>query len=138
LVATTRIRKGTTLRSWAGSAVLPRATYQSVQIGRKTHAHDPRCLNLLNHSCDPNVRIDIARRTVVALREITPGEILTYFYPATEWDMARPFRCRCGSKDCIGSVRGARHLSPARLKGRPLSRHIREMKRDQQRAASRS
>ena len=129
LVARTWIRKGTVVHSWAGCRILPRPTYQSVQIGLKAHAHDPACLNLLNHSCEPNLRVDIARRTVVAMRDIETGELLTIFYPATEWDMARPFRCHCGSRRCIGWVRGARRLPPARLQGHPLSRHIRVLLR---------
>ncbi len=129
LVATVPIRKRTIVHRWAPSDVLPHPTYMSVQIGRRSHAHDAEFLDLLNHSCEPNLKIDISRKAFVAVRDISPGEILTYFYPSTEWDMARPFRCRCGSPGCIGIMRGARHLSRAALAGHPLSRHIRELLR---------
>lgn len=129
LVATAPIPKGTAIRSWRGCRVLPRPTYQSVQIGVRSHVHDPVCLNLLNHSCDPNLAIDVRRRTVKAMRAIDPGELLTIFYPATEWDMARPFRCRCGAPRGLRWVRGARHMPGFALRGRPLSRHIKSLLR---------
>jgi hypothetical protein len=129
LVARVAIPKGEQIHSWAGCRILPRPSYQSVQIGAGSHAHDPACLNLLNHGCEPNLHIDIAPRTVSALRDIHPGELLTIFYPATEWDMARPFRCRCSSRRCLGWVRGARYLSARQLAGRVLSRHIRRLLR---------
>ena len=134
LAATAPIRRGAVVHSWAASRILPRPTFRSVQIGPRRHAHDPLCLNLLNHSCDPNVRIDVARRAVLALRPIRAGELLAFFYPSTEWEMARPFRCRCGSDRCIGWVRGAKHVDPRRLAGRRLSPHIRALLRAARRA----
>jgi len=129
VIAASPIPKGRVIHSWKGATVVARPTYQSVQVGRHRHVHDPACLNLLNHSCDPNVRLDIPRRTVVARRAIAAGELLTFFYPATEWEMARAFRCRCGTPSCIGRVSGAKHLARAALRGRGLSRHVRDLLR---------
>jgi SET domain len=129
VVAAIAVPKGALIHSWKGARVVRRPTYKSVQIGRHRHVLDPDCLNLLNHSCDPNVRIDIPRRTVVARRAIAKGELLTIFYPATEWEMARPFRCRCGAPGGLDRVRGAKHLSRSVLRGRGLSRHIRDLLR---------
>jgi hypothetical protein len=129
VVSARPIPKGTAIHSWKGAPVVARPTYQSVQIGRYRHVHDPACLNLLNHSCDPNVRLDIPRRAAIARRAIAAGELLTFFYPSTEWEMARPFRCRCGAPSCIHRVRGAKHLSRSTLRGRGLSRHIRDLLR---------
>jgi hypothetical protein len=81
-------------------------------------------LSSLNHSCDPNVRLDTCRMLVVAEREIAPGEEITYFYPSTEWDMAEPFECRCGSRNCLGVVRGAKHLSPEVLGRYFVNQHV--------------
>ena len=36
---------------------------------------------------------------------------LRFDYDSTEWDMAAPFDCGCGSPKCRGTVRGFRHLS---------------------------
>ena len=44
----------------------------------------------------------------MAGRDIAAGEELTYFYPSTEWEMDRPFRCLCGAPDCVGVVSGAK------------------------------
>jgi hypothetical protein len=55
----------------------------------------------INHRCDPNtfVRTVAGARYVVALREIRPGDEITYDYCVngdgdTEWD------CSCGSSCC--------------------------------------
>lgn len=72
----------------------------------------------INHSCDPSVAIE--GREVVALRAIDPGEAVTYNYNTTEWDIAEPFACRCGSANCLQEIRGFKHLGVAqreRLRG---------------------
>lgn len=69
----------------------------------------------LAHSCDPNVRIivDVERRTIAcqALRDIQKGELVSFNYLTTEWNMSCPFKCACGSNGCFGLIRGFRHLS---------------------------
>jgi hypothetical protein len=45
------------------------------------------------------------------LRAIRKGDELFYFYPSTEWEMAEPFQCLCGSPNCLGRIAGAAHLS---------------------------
>lgn len=128
LVATRTIPRGAVVASFKGARTRTAPTYQSVQIGPRTHVDDPSCLNLLNHSCDPTVRIHVGRRAVIARRRIRKGEPLTFFYPSTEWRMARPFVCRCGAPGGLAEVRGARDLPLAVLRRFPLSAHIRRMK----------
>ena len=57
---------------------------------------------LINHSCDPNCGIhDLFK--VVAMREILPGEEITWDYEMTEnyqWRM----KCTCGSPLCRKSI----------------------------------
>lgn len=65
----------------------------------------------LNHGCDPNVVL--RGRSFVARQPIRRGDELTFDYESTEWDMATPFLCECGSGRCRGQIRGYRHLSPA-------------------------
>jgi hypothetical protein len=65
----------------------------------------------LDHACDPSTVI--RDREVIAVRDIAEGDGVTFNYNTTEYDMAEPFRCRCGSARCVGMVRGARHLTPA-------------------------
>lgn len=93
-------------------------TKYSVQIGSALHL-DPydliddaaqmhwRGWMFLNHHCEPNAAL--RDRTLVALRAIDAGEGVTFDYNTTEWDMAEPFTCHCGSAHCVGVVRGAKH-----------------------------
>jgi hypothetical protein len=131
LVATRPIARRETVARWDGARIQRRPTWQSVQISERRHADDPRSLNLLNHSCAPNVFLDIPRRRVAALRRIRAGEVLAFFYPSTEWAMARPFPCRCGARGGLAVVRGARDLPAAELGRAPVSAHIKRMKRAQ-------
>ena len=62
-----------------------------------------------NHSCDPNARL--AGRALVALRPIAAGEEITYNYNTSEWELAEPFECRCGSPACERTIRGFRFLA---------------------------
>ena len=77
-----------------------------------------------NHSCDPNTRL--SGRTLVAIRRIGAGEEVTFDYNTTEYELAEPFACHCGSAGCIGTVRGFKYLSAAeRERLRPLlARHL--------------
>lgn len=58
----------------------------------------------MNHSCEPNAAI--RGRDVFALRDIEPWEEITFDYNTTEFEMAEPFDCCCGSQRCVGRVRG--------------------------------
>ena len=133
LVAARDIRKGEVVATFDATRPRRVPTYQSVQIGPHAHVDDPACLNLLNHSCAPTVRIHIGRRAVIARRRIRKGEILSFFYPSTEWRMARPFPCHCGAPGGLAQVRGARDLPLRLLRRFPLSAHIRRMKERQAR-----
>lgn len=121
LIAVRDIAAGARIISLHGRASRV-ATRYSVQIGRDTHL-DPddvatplervrqRQWMYLNHHCQPNAWI--TERTLVALRDIPAGDGVTFDYNTTEWDMASPFDCHCGSPACVGTVRGAKHLNAA-------------------------
>ncbi|HKZ59150.1 MAG TPA: SET domain-containing protein-lysine N-methyltransferase [Candidatus Thermoplasmatota archaeon] len=61
----------------------------------------------VNHSCDPNARID-ARLAIVALRTIRRGEQVCVDYSLTEEDPEWSMRCRCGAAGCRGVIRAGR------------------------------
>ena len=120
LYATTAFAKGKILLPLTGS-VASYPTRYSVQSGPGRHlvpvttAQDgtpphEHLWRFANHSCDPNARLDLEARTLVALREIRSGEEVTFDYNTTEWDMASPFECHCGTDNCYGTVRGFKHL----------------------------
>ena len=106
--------------------ILDKANRFTVQIGRDRHTEVGK-LAALNHSCDPNVILDTEHLLMVARRDIEKAEELSFFYPATEWEMDAPFICLCGSTNCIHVVAGARFLPLSTLENHYLNRHIREM-----------
>ena len=90
----------------------------TIQVGADAHL-DPISertspWGYLNHGCDPNVAIDVPRRAIVARRPIATGEELRFDYNTTEWELAEPFVCNCGSSRCVGVAMGFAHLAPAR------------------------
>lgn len=88
-----------------------------------------------NHSCDPNTEVlsrwDAERSTVVAwwvaLRDIAPGEEITYDY-AFVADVAEP--CACGAPTCRGLI-----VDPDPAELARLPEHLRALLRPAVRAA---
>ena len=65
----------------------------------------------INHSCDPNTGID-GFRCFRALRDIKPGEEVTFDYSTSDDEMDWEIRCCCGESDCNGSI-GPIQMMPA-------------------------
>jgi hypothetical protein len=66
----------------AAREYVARPTYLSVQVADDRHIHlAPEFLQYINHSCEPNTFFDTKNGKVVALRDITPNEEITFFYP---------------------------------------------------------
>lgn len=119
LVAIRDIPRGTRIFRITGHEVSVPTRY-SVQVGASLHldqdgARDEFELvhryfwRYLDHACEPTAWI--RDREVIAVRDIAEGEGVTFHYCTTEWDMATPFTCHCGSPRCLGTIRGARHLT---------------------------
>ncbi len=64
----------------------------------------------INHSCDPNCETDQIRGKiwVIAMRDIAPGEELTYDYNLYDGDDDAP--CLCGAPRCRGSLYSREYL----------------------------
>jgi len=65
----------------------------------------------INHSCDPNCEVEIEedRIFIYAIRDIAPGEELTYDYSLDVEEKPTPelcqvFACRCGAASCRGTM----------------------------------
>jgi hypothetical protein len=97
----------------------------TIQIGPNLHLapenlsevsdKDTNCMWMYtNHSCSPNTVI--RDRTLTALSAINPGDEITFDYETTEFEMAEPFECCCGSAECRRTIRGYRYMDPARYK----------------------
>jgi len=68
----------------------------------------------LNHNCNPNCYIDFKNLNLIAKRDIKNGEELSFDYHTSEYDLidqGYPFKCHCGSNNCIGKIKGFRFLS---------------------------
>jgi len=114
-----------TIADMSHSTRVPHTAYSTVQCGSGPEENIELNSDLVyvNHSCEPNVAFDLSSEDVSqwhvrALRPIKAGESLTFFYPSTEWNMAQPFDCLCGSTGCLGRVEGAIRLSAAELSTR--------------------
>lgn len=106
------------------------ATYLTVQTGADRHITlKPEFLQYMNHSCSPNAFFNTTSMELVCLQPIQPGDELTFFYPSTEWEMAQPFVCNCGSAACIQLINGASHLSVETLSKYKLTDFIRQQVR---------
>jgi len=65
----------------------------------------------VNHACDPNCGMGGAAQ-VVAMRDIAPGEALTFDYAMADGSNYDEFDCACGSAACRGKVTGADWMLP--------------------------
>ncbi len=102
-------------------------TYLTVQTGVDKHITlSPDFLQYVNHSCDPNVFFDTASMHFIALKKIEPGDEFTFFYPSTEWQMAQPFHCYCGTAACLQTIQGADFLTAEQASRYRLTGFIQE------------
>lgn len=112
LFATVSFQPGEMIADFSAGTISAEPTYLTVQVGAGKHITlQPEFLQYVNHSCAPNVFFDTASMKLLALKEIVPGEEMTFFYPSTEWQMSQSFSCYCGSHECLGTIRGAKFLS---------------------------
>jgi SET domain-containing protein len=70
-----------------------------------------RAARYVNHSCDPNCEADEigGRIFITSIRDIAPGEELTYDYnmeapSPLPRDWRRRYACRCGTARCRGTI----------------------------------
>ncbi len=97
-----KISKGESTRRLVQGNVYIFTLNESFDIDGKTLKNKAR---YINHSCDPNCEVELTSRTIwlVALRDITAGEDLTYNYGYEVKDyMEHP--CTCRAKNCCGYI----------------------------------
>jgi hypothetical protein len=130
LHSTTTFHPGDIISGFAAGSMHEEPSYLTVQIDTGKHITLlPGHLQYINHSCSPNVFFDTSAMLLLCLQTIHPHEELRFFYPSTEWDMAQPFVCNCGSSQCLQLVNGAAHLSAETLSKYRLSHFIQEQLR---------
>lgn len=110
------IAKDEVISPFTARETLSEPSFLTIQTGIGKHILlQPEYLQYTNHSCEPNVFFDTTKMELITLRDISEGEELCFFYPSTEWEMAQPFHCHCGSKKCLHIIRGAANVHPAIL-----------------------
>lgn len=79
-----------------------------------------------NHSCDPALEFDVTKMEIRVSqhRALSEGDVLTFFYPSTEYHIAQPFHCHCKAKQCKGRILGAGDMGLGQLDGYWLNRHV--------------
>jgi hypothetical protein len=103
--------------------------YSSVQISENDHIELNSDLLYCNHSCAPSLIFDMSKFEVRVApdRDLKKGDALTFWYPSSEWEMAQPFDCNCGTDKCKGRISGVKDMDPRVLRGYWLNEHIQRM-----------
>ena len=109
-----RIRKGTPLIEYVGEKIT------KAEAAERVGAENPFIFSLdddwdvdgdvpwnparfLNHSCEPNAEAEIFGEQIwiLALRDIRPGEEITFNY-SYDLENYEEHPCRCGTAKCVG------------------------------------
>lgn len=72
----------------------------------------PEAGDMLNHSCEPNCGLS-GSQLLVAMRDIAPGEELTFDYAMCDASDYDEFTCLCAAATCRGVVSGSDWRDPA-------------------------
>lgn len=116
LVAMRDFANSELISSFAPGIIKNVPDYLTVQTGVDIHITlSPEFLQYINHSCEPNAFFDTTTMQLLALRDIKAEEEFSFFYPSTEWAMAQPFYCYCGSDSCLQNIQGASFLTTSQL-----------------------
>lgn len=107
------VRAGAVLSREALATVAAERAACSMQIGPDQYLvpGEVREADRINHSCSPNAGMR-GDRTLIALREILPGEEICYDYAMTDDSDYRQFPCLCGVSECRGQVQGGEWKRP--------------------------
>jgi len=121
-IATEAIRAGETIAVFGGFAV-DRATLDTFPAARRVRSiqiDDELYLlsgetsepgDRVNHSCTPNCGM-MGNIVVAAMRDIEPGEELTFDYAMSDGSDYDEFDCHCGAAACRGRITGNDWMLP--------------------------
>lgn len=130
LVPMEDVPKGKLVQEYVGEVIDEAEKEQRLVEWSKEHPNDPNFYvmglgsgwyvdarefanmsRFINHSCDPNCQVTTInvkgykRNGIFALRDIKAGEFLCYDYHF-DTKQADKFLCRCGAKNCRGTMQG--------------------------------
>ena len=78
-------------------------TRTSIQVGKNKHIED-KLGAFINHSCQPSAVVDWQGHALISLRDLMPGEEITFDYSQNETELASPFTCGCCGRKMLGKV----------------------------------
>jgi SET domain-containing protein len=114
--AVSAIAKGELVSLWGGRIVekndldpsLHRFTQRILQLDEDLYlltSEEPEPNDCFNHSCEPNLGF-FGQIGLVAMREIEPGEELTFDYAMSDGSPYDEFECHCGLPHCRRTIMG--------------------------------
>lgn len=122
VVALVNFAEGDMLDRFAGK-IGPELTQHSLQVSPGRHISGTRFVGYISHGCDPNCRLDMQRRELVAMRDIAADELLRIDYAATEDRLFTDFSCSCEADNCRGWIVGRRELAQSPESGSNAAAH---------------
>jgi hypothetical protein len=109
LVASQPIKAGEVIVQSREEEIQDHRTWRTLQLDESRHLRN-EFLNFVDHSCSPNSLLDVDSLALVAIREISVGDPIRFFYPGSEVELSQAFECHCGSEDCLGYINGGFYL----------------------------
>ena len=115
IVASAPIRKGELICVWGGR-IVSRAEVDALDEVQRSYVLQieeslflyapgtPEDAEFVNHCCEPNAGFS-GQVSLVALRNIRPGEEVCFDYAMSETSDFAEIDCRCGAPGCRGRVR---------------------------------
>jgi len=112
LIVTQDLKINNSLIKFDYKDILEKPNRFTLQVGENQHiTFKQDYLKYLNHSCNPNIYIDLDKKELIAIKDIKAGEELSFFYPSTEWEMEEAFDCNCKAEKCLGKIKGAKYIN---------------------------
>lgn len=123
IIATRPIAKGEIVCVWGGT-VEDEESFNALPAAQRAHSvqvEEGLYLAVLsldepasyfNHSCNPNTGFS-GQIALAAMRDIQPGEELTFDYALCDTSPYDEFECQCGSRNCRHKVTGNDWQNPA-------------------------
>ena len=115
------VKKGELLMIWGGDLISrdkleeipPEIRRYAIQVDDNLFlaSRTPQPEDYINHCCDPNAGLN-SQNSLVALRDIEPGEEVCFDYAMSDGCSYDEFECACNSPLCRGRITGTDWAKP--------------------------
>ena len=110
LVASQAIKAGEIIVQSREEEIQDHRTWRTLQLDESRHLRNA-FLNFVDHSCSPNSLLDVVSLALMAIRDISIGDPIAFFYPGSEVELSQEFDCHCGSDECLRHINGGFYLT---------------------------